>query len=336
MKKFRDFSLKNYNTFSLEAYCKQFVELESIEDVLSAIEQGVFNEKFYVLGGGSNVLFTKDFEGTIVHPVMKGIQIEKETSDKIWLRVAAGENWNDLVHYAVEHNYYGIENLVEIPGNVGSAPVQNIGAYGVEIQSVLSEVCAIDLGTGKRVSFSKEECDFGYRSSVFKYGLKGKMLIVSILLELSKKEQYVLTYSALNDALNKSGTPISLKLVCDKVADIRASKLPKVGEVGSAGSFFKNPIVPKETFLKLQTQFADLTAYPVGDCEMKMSAAQLIDRAGCKNWRVGDIAVFPTQPLVIVNYGKAKGMEVLSFYKRIQTAVNEMFGILLEPEVNIL
>ena len=335
MKQFSAFSLKSHNTFAVNAHCDSFVVLESIGDVKKAVGEGCFVGKFLILGGGSNILFTSDFHGTVVHPAFCGISLVGETEKSARVEAAAGESWEDLVAYTVANGYYGIENLTGIPGNVGSCPVQNIGAYGVEVKDVIAEVRAVKLDTGEQVTFSNPECCFGYRDSIFKKALKNKVLITSVVFEFSKMKKFTLTYTPLKNALQNC-SELSLAKVVETVQSIRNSKLPQVGKVGSAGSFFKNPILPAESVVRLQQTYPELQTYNIDGQLVKLSAAQLIDLAGCKSWREGDVAVFPSQPLVIVNYGNATGGEIVRFYEKVQQAVSDKFGIMLEREVNIL
>lgn len=336
MKSFCHYSLKAHNTFNLEAFCDRFIELENVEEVGTLIAEKVFKKPFLILGGGSNMLFAQDFAGTVIHPVFKGIDIEKETGEHVWIRAAAGEEWETLVEFAIQHQFHGLENLIGIPGKVGSSPVQNIGAYGVEVKDVIEQVHAIALDNGRRLAFSQADCHFGYRNSIFKNELKNKVLITHVIFKLSKKEHFTFTYKALKEAIEKSGHQPSLRLVADTVLSIRNSKLPRVGEVGSAGSFFKNPIVATNEYERLAERFPNLTVYPAGDGLCKLSAAQLIDLCGCKEWRDGSVAVYPTQPLVIVNYGDARGEQIVAFYHKIIAAVQTKFGITLAPEVNVI
>ena len=335
MKRFPDFSLKSHNTFAVDAQCDSFVVLESADDVKKAVDEGCFAGKFFVLGGGSNILFTSDFHGTVIHPAFSGISLIDETDKSVRVEVAAGEKWEDLVSYAVANGYYGIENLTGIPGNVGSCPVQNIGAYGVEVKDVIAEVRAVKLDTGEQVTFSNAECCLGYRNSIFKKALKNKVLITSVVFEFSKVKNFTLTYTPLKNALQNC-SELSLSKVVETVQSVRNAKLPQVGKVGSAGSFFKNPVLPAESVVKLQQTYPELQTYNIDNQFVKLSAAQLIDLAGCKAWKEGDVAVFPSQPLVIVNYGNATGREIVRFYEKVQRAVADKFGIMLETEVNIL
>ena len=335
MKQFSHFSLKNHNSFALDVYCDSFVVLDSVKDAVEAVNKGLFLKEFFILGGGSNVLFASDFQGTVIHPAFGGISLVEEDGNSVLIEVAAGESWENFVNYAIGNGYYGVENLIGIPGNVGSAPVQNIGAYGVEVKDVLVEVRAISLLTGEPVVLSNEQCAFGYRDSVFKHELKGKVLITNIIFKLSKRKNFTLSYTPLKNAVADI-KKLTINDVANAVLSIRNAKLPKVGEIGSAGSFFKNPVLPAETVNSLLLSNPDLHYYSIGNDMVKLSAAQLIDLAGCKSWRAGAVSVFPTQPLVIVNYGGATGSEIVDFYKKIQSAVFEMFNVKLEPEVNIL
>lgn len=316
--------------------CRRFVWVEQPEEVPQMVSEGMFVDSFFILAGGSNVLFTKNYEGTIFHPVFKGIQVLSEDQNQALLRVAAGEEWGDLVEYCVSRKLYGLENLIGIPGLVGSAPVQNIGAYGVEVKDCIHSVEGYFVTDGQTFSLSNEQCRFCYRDSVFKGNLKGRCFITYVTFRLSKKENYTLSYKALSDALERSQMTVTLKNVSDMVAQVRNSKLPDVSKIGCAGSFFKNPVVQKEVWEKLSSRFPDLVSYPVDEDTVKLAAGQLIEKAGWKGRRVGNAGVYPKQALVVVNFGEAQPDEVTYVYKQVIADVHDMFGIMLVPEVNIL
>lgn len=336
MKIIRNANLKPYNTFAIDVVCDCLFEIDREEEILSLLEEGAKGVDCMIIGGGSNILFTKHFHGNILKMANKGIEIIREDDENVWLKVAAGENWEDFVSYCIESRYYGVENLIGIPGLVGSSPVQNIGAYSVEVKDVIDEVHGWRISTRTPFIFQNKDCRFGYRSSVFKTELKGDCLITEVVFKLEKKEKYILVYKGLADELQKRNDPLSLRRVADAIIAVRNSKLPDVRQYGCAGSFFKNPIVGQEVFESLRQQFTSLISYPAGDGMVKLAAGQLIDMAGMKGVRDGEVGVWPHQALVIVNYGKATGNEVVAFYHKVQEKVLKMFGIQLEPEVNIV
>ena len=336
MKITRNANLKSYNTFAMDVTCDCLIEIEREEEIQSLLEGSDNSTDFMVIGGGSNILFTQPFHGTIVRMATKGLEIIREDEGNVWLKVAAGENWEDFVNYCIDHQYYGGENLIGIPGLVGSSPVQNIGAYSVEVKDVIDEVHGWRISTRTPFVFQNKDCRFGYRSSIFKTELKGDCLITEVVFKLSKKEKYILVYKGLTDELQKQDAPLSLRRVADAVIAVRNSKLPDVRHYGCAGSFFKNPIVGQEVFETLRQKFPSLVSYPANDGMVKLAAGQLIDLAGMKGVRDGNVGVWPHQALVIVNYGKATGNEVVAFYHKIQEKVRKLFGIQLEPEVNIV
>ena len=336
MKTELDISLKPFNTFGIDAKCERFITIENEREISSLFEYKIFDSPFLILGGGSNLLFAGDFKGTVVQMTNKGIEKIAETENDILLKVAAGEKWEDFVNYCIERNYYGAENLIGIPGCAGSSPVQNIGAYGVEVKDVIECVQGYYTETGLPFSIYKSDCEFGYRDSVFKNQLKNKALIANVIYKLSKTEQYHLEYAALKEELNKSNEKLSLRSVADAVLKVRNSKLPDITKIGSAGSFFKNPLIKKELLEKMLIRHPNLIHYPFNEYEEKLAAGQLIDLAGWKGVREGNVGVYPLQALVIVNYGNATGKQIVAFYKKIQHAVEMKFGIVIEPEVNII
>ena len=336
MKIIQNANLKAYNTFGIDVGCNHLYLIEKEEDIPSLFENGVFNSEYMMIGDGSNVLFTKPFNGAIIRMETKGIKKLDEDEEFVKVKVAAGEKWDDFVYYCIENQYFGIENLISIPGLVGSSPVQNIGAYGVEVKDVIHEVRGWRISTQTPFTFQNEDCLFGYRSSVFKTQLKGDCLITDVVFKLSKKEAYNLSYKGLADELQKENLPLSLRRVADAVVAVRNSKLPDIKRYGCAGSFFKNPVVTKAVFETLLRKHPRLISYPAGEGKVKMAAGQIIDLAGMKGNREGDVGVWPHQALVIVNYGNATGQEVVDFYRKIQEKVMECFGIQLEPEVNIV
>lgn len=336
MKTFSDFSLRSYNTFGMDVNCRRFILLEQESDIASLQESDFHDGPFYILGGGSNTLFTKDFDGTIVHPAFKGMQVMDEDSEQVLLRVAAGEDWNDFQQYCIENQWFGLENLVGIPGLVGSSPVQNIGAYGVEVKDCIDHVEGFFLDDFSPFTMRNTECHFAYRNSIFKQELKGKCLIGAVWFKLSKKERYNLSYKALANELAARQCPITLKNVTDSIIHIRNSKLPDITKIGCAGSFFKNPVVPRAQYEALLAATPDLVSYPVDELHVKLAAGQLIEKAGWKGKRIGDAGVYPLQALVLVNYGTAKPNEIVDVCHQVIHDVQQIFGVELSPEVNII
>lgn len=320
----------------MDVLCSRFIEVESSDEVPQLIKEGVFLSPFFILGGGSNILFTRDFSGTVVHPVFKGIEVLEEMDDEVVVRASAGEEWDNLQQFCIAHKLYGLENLIGIPGNVGSAPVQNIGAYGTEVKDCIETVEGWRLDISEPFRFSNAECRFGYRDSVFKNELKNKCLITHVTFCLSKIEHYNLKYKALADELQNSHLPLSLKNVTDCILRVRNSKLPDITKIGCAGSFFKNPVIPQIQYDQLRQGVPDLVSYPAPDGMVKLAAGQLIEKAGWKGKRVGNAGVYDKQALVIVNYGGASPEEIVSVCEAVVRDVFEKFHIAIVPEVNIL
>lgn len=320
----------------MDVLCSRFIEVESSDEVPQLIKEGVFLSPFFILGGGSNILFTRDFSGTVVHPVFKGIEVLEEMDDEVVVRASAGEEWENLQQFCIAHQLYGLENLIGIPGNVGSAPVQNIGAYGTEVKDCIETVEGWRLDISEPFRFSNAECRFGYRDSVFKNELKNKCLITHVTFRLSKIEHYNLKYKALADELQNSHLPLSLKNVTDCILRVRNSKLPDITKIGCAGSFFKNPVIPQTQFDQLRQEVPDMVSYPAPDGMVKLAAGQLIEKAGWKGKRVGNAGVYDKQALVIVNYGGASPEEIVSVCEAVVRDVFEKFHIAIVPEVNIL
>ncbi len=330
-----DYRLKNHNSFGIDVRSHSFLELNSEEDFAGLLKPGVFLEDpFLILGGGSNLLFTSDFPGMVLFTANKGIRVEQENENEVILCVKAGEVWDDLVEYCVSHEYYGLENLSLIPGTAGSAPVQNIGAYGIEICEKLISVIGIDLFEKRKCELSASECDFGYRNSIFKNELKNRFIIESIKLRLGKKPSYKLSYGNVETEFRKKSIQ-DLRSLRETIICIRESKLPDPKVIGNAGSLFKNPVVANDFFLQLKSDFPDIPSYPSIN-GTKIPAAWLIEKAGWKGKRSGNIGTWPSQPLVIVNYGGASGKEILDFSRKIQVAVQELSGIKLEREVQVI
>lgn len=327
-------NLKDYNTFGMEVFARRFLQIENAGEVPALITEYLHQEPFYILGGGSNTLFTKDFDGSIVHPVFTDIEVVEQAWDAVVLRVAAGEPWDNLIQYCIRHELFGIENLTGIPGWVGSAPVQNIGAYGVEVKDTILKVEGYVISTGKSLTLSNAECRFAYRNSIFKQELKHDFIITHVWFQLSKKKHFTLSYQGLAKALEERELPLTLHSVSDCVRKIRDTKLPDPKIVGNGGSFFKNPVISEEKYRELQTNFPDLVAYDAPDGLKKLSAGQLIEKAGWKGKRMGNAGTWKNQALVLVNYGGATPKEVLEVAETIIHDVNSLFDITLEMEIN--
>ncbi len=338
MKLFHNYSLKQLNTFQIESIASYFVEIKSMDELLELMREEVFkNNRILILGGGSNILFTKNFDGLVIHPTIRGIEIINEDSTWVYLKIGAGEIWEKLVEYAVKYNWGGIENLAYIPGRVGAAPIQNIGAYGVEIKSVLQSLTAVNLKSGKQKVFTKDECGFGYRTSIFKTRFRDDYFITDITLKLERTPTLKLGYVALDDYLKANNIlKPKIKDIFDAVVNIRKTKLPDPEKVGNAGSFFKNPLISKDEFVHLKKKFPQIRSYPQNDGSFKLAAAWLIESCGWKGKRQDDVGVHHTQSLVLVNHGEASGTQLLSLANNIQNTVKEKFGVLLEKEVNII
>jgi UDP-N-acetylmuramate dehydrogenase len=332
-------SLKTYNTFGIAATARYFCRITDTDQFKSLIQTDLYkNEKVLILGGGSNLLFTRDFDGLVVKTDIKGIHLVDETDETVSIKAMSGENWHELVVHCVNHQWGGIENLSLIPGTVGAAPIQNIGAYGVEVKEVIKEVSAIDRISGEEKTFQNHECAFGYRESIFKHQLKEKFFISSVTLSLTKKNHILNTsYGAIKDTLKELNViDPSLKSISDAVIHIRKSKLPDPSQLGNAGSFFKNPIISLSHYQSLQKVHSKIPGYHSVNQEVKVPAGWLIEQCGWKGKRVNDIGVHTHQALVIVNYGNGTGEEIFQLALQIISSVKEKFYITLTPEVNII
>jgi UDP-N-acetylmuramate dehydrogenase len=331
--------LKPYNTFGIQAFARYFVSIRSTDDLVKLIHTDLFtSQKRLVLGGGSNILFTRNFDGLVIHNDLKGIAVTGETDAHITLTVASGESWHPFVLHCVNHNWGGIENLSLIPGTVGAAPMQNIGAYGVEIKEVVDRVTGIDLLTGQERTFNNDQCQFGYRESIFKHALREKIFISSVTLSLTKKNHLLRTeYGAIQDTLHTMNvTQPTVQHVSDAVIKIRQQKLPDPAVLGNSGSFFKNPVVAAEHYERLLKDYPTMPGYRTENQSIKIPAAWLIEHCGWKGKTINQAGVHRQQALVLVNYGSASGAEILSLSKKIQHDVSEKFKIVLTPEVNII
>lgn len=328
-------SLKPYNTFGIEAFAKAFVSIESVTQLVDFLRGN--QEEIFVLGGGSNLLLTKDIDATILYNQIKGKEIVKETEDDIIIKVGGGEIWHDFVLWAIDHGYGGIENMSLIPGTVGAAPIQNIGAYGVELKDIFYSLDAIYFENSETYVFSKEECQFGYRDSFFKHEGKGKFFITYVSFRLSKKPKVNINYGDIKQVLkaNQIDKP-TIKDVSDAVIQIRQAKLPNPAEIGNSGSFFKNPEIQQVDFERLIDRFPDMPHYPLGNGLVKIPAGWLIEKAGWKGKRFGDAGCHAKQALVLVNYGNAAGIEILALSRAIQQDIDEIFQIKLQAEVNVI
>ncbi len=331
-------SLKNFNTFGVEVKARYFAVISCYDELRSLIqERKPAEKKLLIMGGGSNLLFTGDFNGLILRNEIKGIEIVEETDQHVFVKVGGGESWSDFVDSTVRKGWGGLENLSLIPGTTGAAPVQNIGAYGVEQKDAFVSLEACNLTTGKICTYNRPECNFGYRSSLFKTAEKGKWCVLNIIYRLQKKPELNLGYAPLRKAFeDKPSEQITIKAVCDAVKNIRRSKLPDPQTLGNAGSFFKNPVIGKEKFNRLQRKFPKIPFYRLKNGNVKIPAGWLIEQCGWKGKRVGNAGVHHQQALVIVNFGRATGEEILQLANAIQYDVSQQFGIGLEPEVLIL
>ncbi len=331
-------SLKNLNTFGIEAKARYFIEINSEDELKSFLLQHKKTAlPLLVMGGGSNMLFFKDFDGIVLKNNLNGISVVEENETYVKVRVGAGEVWHNVVMWSVEKNLGGLENLSLIPGTAGAAPIQNIGAYGVEIKNSLVAVEAMAIDSAEKKVFSNQECEFGYRNSVFKNAVKGKYIITAIILELKKQPQFKTEYGAIQSELEKLGiTTLSVKAISDAVIAIRKSKLPDPAMIGNAGSFFKNPEITDKEFEKIKQQHPNIPHYPAGENKIKLAAGWLIEQCGWKGFREGDAGCHKNQALVLVNYGNATGAEIYNLALKIKESVYNHFGVHIEPEVNII
>lgn len=330
-----NFQLKEYNTFGISALAKEFVAVTNTSELASVLKT---KQDIFVLGGGSNMLLTQNIEKLVVHIYFKGIEIINEDENHAWIKAQAGENWHEFVLWCIEHGFGGIENLSLIPGNVGTTPIQNIGAYGVEIKDTFDNCTAMEISTQNIKTFDKATCNFGYRESVFKNDLKNQYIITDVTFKLTKKDHKINTsYGAIDTELEKDNiTNPTLKQISNAVIAIRQSKLPNPKELGNSGSFFKNPIILKADYEKIKQNHSEMPHYVVSETEVKVPAGWLIEQAGFKGKRFGDAGIHKNQALVLVNYGNATGQEILAVSKDIQQTIFKKFGIHIEAEVNVI
>ena len=332
-----NFSLKKYNTFGIEAKAKEFVAVHSVDELKNVLIENKSKSKF-VLGGGSNMLLTKDIDALVIHIDLKGKKIISEYADFVTVESQAGENWHEFVLWTIDQNLGGLENMSLIPGNVGTTPVQNIGAYGTEMKDTFVSCDAMKIDTLEMKTFSKDDCHFGYRESVFKHEVKYQYIITSVVFKLTKRHHKINTsYGDITKELEKQHviTP-TLKDVSNAVIAIRQSKLPDPKELGNSGSFFKNPIILKSEYEKIHALHPEMPHYVISETQVKVPAGWLIERAGFKGKRFGDAGIHKNQALVLVNYGNATGQDILNVSKDIQTTVLREFGIAIEAEVNVI
>lgn len=331
-------SLKPFNTFGIDAQARYYLRVDSfqtlcdflVEPTLKALPQ-------LVLGGGSNVLLLDDFKGVVLHIAISGIAKVKEDQDYVWVQAGAGVDWHQLVLHCIAHDYAGIENLSLIPGTVGAAPIQNIGAYGVELRNVFESLEALEIHSGKIHTFNPTACAFGYRDSIFKREYKGQYIILNVTLRLQKKPTFKTEYGAIQQTLEAMGIQeLSIKAISDAVIHIRQSKLPDPAHLGNAGSFFKNPVVTETQFKQLQAQHPQLPGYSQPEGQVKVPAAWLIEQCGWKGKKIGPVGVHKQQPLVLVNYGGGTGQAIHQLAQDIQQSVREQFDIEINPEVNLI
>ena len=328
------YSLLSYNTFGIDVSAARFLEYASVEELQQLIAQGAVTTPFLHIGGGSNLLFTKDYDGLILHSRIEGIEVTEEDACSVSVRVGAGVVWDDFVAYCVERGWYGAENLSLIPGEVGASAVQNIGAYGVEVKDIITAVESVNIQGEKRV-YSVEECEYAYRDSLFKRPENKSVFVTHVRFRLSKEAHYTLDYGTIRQELDKY-PELTLPVVRKVIIDIRESKLPDPKVLGNAGSFFMNPIVPRRQFESLQREYPDMPHYDVDAGRVKIPAAWMIDRCGWKGKALGPAAVHGRQALVLVNSGGATGADIVALSDAVRASVREKFGIDIHPEVCLI
>lgn len=329
-------SLKNLNTFGIEATTSSYIQVIEESTLSELFDSGYLDHPFFILGGGSNVLFTKDYTGLIVHMCNQGIR-HRIQGNHVYVTAAGGEIWNDLVWYCIEHQFPGLENMALIPGTVGASPIQNIGAYGQELMHVFHSCRAFDTQSGDFLTFTQSDCEFSYRDSIFKRKYKGRYIITSVTYRLPLHASINTTYGAIESELMRRGIQSpDIRDIAEVVSEIRVEKLPDPSTIGNAGSFFKNPIIPINHFLRLQESYPNIVHYPAGEGKVKIAAGWLIEQCGWKGKVVGEVAVWKNQALVLTNLGNASGNEIYKISSTILDDVLHTFDIALEREVNIL
>ena len=333
-----NYPLLKLNTFGVDVKAKYFISINTVNELIELTKTKVFKDlQLLILGGGSNILFTKDFDGLVILNNIKGKEIIDQTQESIFLKIGAGENWHELVMYTVDNGWGGIENLSLIPGNTGTAPMQNIGAYGVEIKETFVELQALEISSGKIVKFNNSECEFGYRESVFKNKMKNQYIILNITLELKKNPVLNINYGDVKAILESQNiNNPSIKEVSNTIISIRQSKLPDPKKIGNSGSFFKNPIVSLNQLEFIKKKYPNVVNYKINENEFKIAAGWMIERAGWKGKKFNNYGVHEKQALVLVNYGLANGMEIFNLSEEIILDIKDKFGITLEREVNII
>lgn len=336
MKELTDYSLLHHNTFGMDVRTAHFVEYESVEELCAFLKQKNYELPLLHIGRGSNLLFSGDYQGTVLHSLIKGYEVVSETSDTVDVRVGAGEVWDDFVAYTVQKNLYGAVNLSLIPGEVGASAVQNIGAYGVEAKDLIVSVDTVCVSTGELRQFSNGECCYAYRKSIFKQELKGKYIVTHVTYRLSKVPVWHLDYGNIRTELDKASCPLTLDNLRRIIIRIREEKLPDPAQMGNAGSFFMNPVIPKKQFADLQSIYTDMPSYPAGEDCVKVPAGWMIDRCGWKGKSLGRAGVHARQALVLVNLGGATGKEIMALAEAVVASVKEKFGIDIHPEVNYI
>jgi len=332
-----NYPLEHLNTFRISATAKLFYEFkneESLKDILS--NDIVKKEKVLVLGGGSNILITRDFDGIVLKNSIQGITIISKNRDNLLVKVGSGVNWHDFVLWSVEKNLSGIENLALIPGLVGASPMQNIGAYGMEVKDTIYKVHYIDIKSRLEKTLTNQECNFSYRNSIFKAELKDKVIITKVIFKLSKHNLNNISYGAITSELKSLKKEASCKTICEAVINIRSRKLPDPKHIGNSGSFFKNPVITNNNFNELKTRFPDIIGYEYSNTHTKVAAGWLIEKAGWKGFKEDNVGVYEKQALVLVNYGGADGKKILKLAKKIQESIFSKFKIKILPEVNII
>jgi UDP-N-acetylmuramate dehydrogenase len=329
-------SLLPYNTFRINVLAKQFASFKNADE-LSEVLASEKDHHNLILGGGSNILFTKNYDGLVLKNDIPGIETVREDADHVYVKVGAGENWHKFVMHCIESDFAGVENLSLIPGNVGASPMQNIGAYGVEIKEVFHDLEAMHLKENTVHTFSLHDCDFGYRDSIFKRSHKNQFAILNVTFRLNKTPKFNTSYGAIEQELNRMGVQdLSIRAISQAVINIRSSKLPDPAVIGNAGSFFKNSTVPLSVFETIKKEHPSIVGYKVGDDEIKLAAGWLIEQCGWKGVRRGDAGCHAKQALVLVNYGNASGKEIYDLSEEILKSVQQKFNVLLEREVNII
>lgn len=330
---FKNYSLKNYNSFRVNHKANFFLKIENNKSLINFLSDKKFeNEKKLIIGGGSNILFTKNYEGVILYSCIKGIHILEENDNHIKVKVGSGENWDDFVKFCVSKNWYGIENLSLIPGSVGAVPIQNIGAYGVEVKDYIYDVNGIDLKNNTKKTYSNKSCDFEYRDSIFKRELKNNFFVTEVTFILNKNKKFTLDYSELKNINNQS---LTIQNVRDKIIEIRNSKLPDPKLLANAGSFFKNPVINIKIAKKIKEKYNDFKYYQINESIVKISAAWLIEKSGWKGHKEKNIGVYNKHALVLVNYSSENGKDIKILSKKIKESVLEKFNVTLEKEVNV-